>query len=166
MLEQEIASIMKFTLEKAGNPAPYYNRVPEGFLIPSVYFPVPEVTTRGETFRTYALEYMWFIKFFGLDERRAHELAFSVLTAIKARRNLIPLIDTKGQPTGRSFRLKDPELKRLDGTPGVAQITLTWDSRRPYDDPAVQKMMVYDIDMHSKAAYEAAVAEIEGAGGS
>lgn len=161
MLEQEIASIMKFTLEKAGNPSPYYYKVPEGFLIPSVYFPVPEVTTRGDTFRTYALEYTWFIKFFGFDEARAQALAFTVLTAIKTGRNRIPLIGTDGKPTGQGFRLKDPTLKRLDGTPGVAQLGLSWDSPRPYDDPEAQKMMVYDLTMYGKNAYEAATQQLD-----
>lgn len=160
MLEQEIASLMKFILETAGNPSPYYNKIPEGFLIPAVYFPVPEINTRGETFRCYTLEYLWFIKFFGVDERRAHALAFATLTAIQANRNCIPLIDTAGKPSGRSFRLKDPELKRIDGTPGVAQLTLLWDSRRAYDDPETQKMMIYELDLSCKQAYESVVVRL------
>ena len=160
MLEQEIASIIKFTLEKTGSPTPYYNEVPEGFLLPSVYFPVPEVSSGGDTLATYALNYALVVKFFHIDARPAYERGFSALTAIRAARNLIPLIDESGARTGRGFRLKDPTLKKMDGTPGVAQLELSWDSPRPYDDPDVQKMMVYDLNMYGKSAYEAAVEQV------
>ena len=156
MLEQEIASIMRFALDAAGNPAPYFNEVPEGFQLPAVYFPVPELTSGGDTFATYALTYTLFIKFFHLDAARAYENGFALLTAIRAARNLIPLIDQTGAATGRGFRVKDPVLKKIDGTPGVSQLELSWNSPRPYGDPQAQKMMVYDIDMYSKNAYEAA----------
>ena len=39
MLEQELASIIKFTLDRAGNPSPYYWNVQENFCVPAAYFP-------------------------------------------------------------------------------------------------------------------------------
>ena len=39
MLEKEVASIIKFILDSAGNPVPYYHNMPENFVVPSVYFP-------------------------------------------------------------------------------------------------------------------------------
>lgn len=83
MLEQEIASIMMFVLGRTGNPTPYYYEVPEGFLVPAVYFPVPEIVSRGDTFATYALEYNWYIKFFHSSTLLSHEMALTALTAIK-----------------------------------------------------------------------------------
>ena len=35
MLEQDMASIIKFVLENAENPAPYYWNVPENFMVPA-----------------------------------------------------------------------------------------------------------------------------------
>lgn len=163
MLEQEIASIMRFVLDNAAGAAPYYDRLPEGFMVPSIYFPAPEIETRGETFATYALDYAWYIKVFHVNARPAHELALSVLTAIKAARNFIPLIDSTGKQTGKGFRLKDPELKNLDGKPSAVQLALYWSSPRPYNDPAAQKMMVYDLDMHNKSAFDEAVEQLEAA---
>lgn len=160
MLEQEIASIIMFTLEKSGNPTPYYDEVIEGFLLPSVYFPPPEVGSSGDTLATYALNYTLFVKFFHVDTRQAHENGLAVLTAIRAARNLVPLIDEDGKKTGRGFRLKDPSLKKVDGTPGVAQLELSWDSPRPYNATNAQKMMVYDLNMYGKSAYEAAVEQV------
>lgn len=56
MLEQDLASIMRFLTEKSGSPAPYYNNVPEQFRIPAVYFPRPEIGSSGDTLNTYALD--------------------------------------------------------------------------------------------------------------
>ena len=51
MLEQDLASIMRFLTEKSGSPAPYYNNVPEQFRIPAVYFPRPEIGSSAEHLR-------------------------------------------------------------------------------------------------------------------
>ena len=57
MIEQELASIIKFVLDATDDPAPYYHNIPEDFFVPAVYFPTPEITTGGETFLTYRMEY-------------------------------------------------------------------------------------------------------------
>lgn len=154
MLEQEIASIIQFILNKAGNPSPYYDEVPEGFLVPSVYFPAPEITSKGDTLTTYALSYIWFIKFFHKDTPLAHSLGLTALTALQGNRNRIPLIDEKGVKTGRLFHIKDSELKKIEGARGVTQLTVSWDSTRLYNNPEAEKMMGYDIDMYTREAYQ------------
>lgn len=157
MLEQEIASIMMFVLGRTGNPTPYYYEVPEGFLVPAVYFPVPEIVSRGDTFATYSLEYNWYIKFFHSSTLLSHEMALTALTAIKETGNLIPLIDENGQLTGSGFRINDPSIRAVYDTTGVVQMTLIWNSPRPYDRTKCQKMMVYDLDMLGRDAFEHAV---------
>ena len=144
MLEQETASIIKFVLDNSQNPNPYYYRVPQDFRYPAAYFPTPEITTDGETFRTYAASYTWFIKFFGKATEEAYKMAFLALTAIKEARNLIPLIGEDGNPSGGGIRIKDPSLNTVDD--GAVQLKLDWDSRRPYGDPDVQKMQIYHIE--------------------
>lgn len=133
MLEQEIASIIKFTLDSAGNPAPYYNEVKEDFIVPSCYFPSPEIDSDGETLVTYRLRYSWFIKFFHKTTEEAYAMALRVLLAIKGARDRVPIIDTEGKTTGELLRLRDPSIKKIDS--GVYQLYISWDSRRPYNDP-------------------------------
>lgn len=157
MLEQEIASIIKYVLNKAGSPSPYYDEVPEGFLVPAVYFPTPEISSKGDTLSTYALSYVWFIKLFHKDTPSAHMLGVNVLTALQSGHCRIPLITNDGTETARAFRLKDPSMKAIDGANGVVQLTLTWDSPRPYVSPEAQKMMVYDLDMYTRGAFDEAV---------
>ena len=64
MLEKEIASIIRFILESCGNPVPYYHNMPESFIVPSVYFPVPEVSQNPDTMSAYGAEYTMFVNFF------------------------------------------------------------------------------------------------------
>lgn len=144
MLEQELASIMKFTLDRANNPSPYYYEVPQHFTVPAVYFPTPEISTRGETFLTYSMEYVWYIKIFHKSSQEAYSLGLSVLTAIKGKRNLIPLIETTGERAEGNIRLDDPKLKVLDN--GAAQLSLSWTSRRPYNAEETVKMQSYEVE--------------------
>ena len=158
MLEQEIASAIKYLLESAGNPSPYYYEVPEDFLVPSAYFPQPEIDSRGDTLLTYALEYSWFVMYFHKDVREAHALGFAALTALQFKKNIIPLIDTAGNMTGRGFRIKDPSLRMVDG---AAQLYLRWDSPRPYFARQHDKMVTFDADYYTKSAFDKAVSQIE-----
>lgn len=165
MLEQEIASIMKFAIDKAHNPSPYYWNVQEDFAIPAIYFPVPEIVTGGETFSTYRMEYAWYIKVFHKTAEEAYALAHDILTAIKRSRNLIPLISETGERATGGVRIDDPQLKMLDD--GAAQLSLSWVSRRPYDEETSQKMQTYEVEgwknpdiyleKHIPAAFSAAL---------
>lgn len=157
MLEQEIASAIRFIIDSTGNPTPYYHNIPQDFLVPAVYFPPPEIVSAGDTLRTYSLEYSWYVKFFHKNTQGAEALAFAALTALQARKNVVPLIDEQGELTGRGFRMLDPELRPLEN---AAQLTLMWRSPRPYNEDPAQKMMVYDLNMTAKSAYESAVSQI------
>jgi len=151
MLDQEIASAMKFIIEKSGNPAPYYYEVPQDFLVPAVYFPSPEVDTTGDTLATYALEFMWFVKFFHEDTGLAYDMGFSVLNALQSRKNVIPLIDQNGELTGRGFRMRDPRLKPLDH---ASQLTLLWTSPREYFTDVYEKMVTAELNIFYKNAVQ------------
>jgi len=131
-LDQEIASVINFALISAGNPTPYYWNVPEGFIVPAMYFPVPEIESSGATLYDYALTYIMFVTVFAKESQDAHELAFLVLNAIKKRRGAIPLIDENGEYTGRIIRLGHPTSKIVEGKLGTVQLMLSWESPRSY----------------------------------
>ena len=160
MLDREIASAMRFLIDATNSPNPYYYNIPESFLTPAIFFPQPEITTRGDTLRTYALEFSWFVKFFDKDTQSAHLLAFAALTALQYKMCVVPLIDEAGGLTGRGFRMNDPAIRVVDA--GAVQLTLRWDSARPYFEEPVEKMMVYHTNKWVKSAYERAVNQIGG----
>ncbi len=143
MLEQEVASIIKFTLDNAGNPAPYYEEIKRNFVVPACYFPSPELDTDGETLQTYRVRYSWLIKFFHTTTAGAYEMAAAVLDALKRARNLVPIIGNDGIETGEFLRILDPSIKKIDS--GVYHLNIEWDSRRPYDVPTEKYMQEYYI---------------------
>ncbi len=155
VLEQELASIMNFCYENSGKPAVYYYKMPEDFAVPSLYFPTPEITTIGETFLTYAIDYMWIINCFHTHSELAYALGFDILTSLKVHRNLIPLLDETGKGTGQGLRLNDPSLKVVDT--GAAQLTLTWRSRRPYysQESTMMQEFVANSQVITSSAQEA-----------
>lgn len=152
MIEQEMASIIKFILDNTEKSSPYYHNIPENFYVPATYFPVPEITSRGETFLTYALEYTWYVKFFDVDSQSAYFRAYQAINALQARRNVITLLDENGAEISAGLRLNDPSISVIDV--GVAQIVLRWASRRPYAQSETSKMQTYDIEFWDKGAYK------------
>lgn len=152
MLEQEMASIIRFVLDKAGSPAPYYWNVPESFSVPAAFFPTPELQSGGETFLTYYVDYVWYIKLFHSTSQGAYALGFAVLSQLKAVENLIPLIAEDGSIVEKSWvRVNDPQLKVLDD--GAAQLTISWRSRKPYSstiEPHTQSQQ-FEVDVHMKS---------------
>ena len=155
MLDREIISAMRFLIDAGDNPRPYYWNIPQDFMVPAIYFPQPEISARGDTLRTYAIEFSWFVKFFAKDTQSAHLLGFSALAALQRMKNVVPLIDDTGALTGRSFRMRDPALRTIDD--GAVQLTLMWDSPRPYFEEPAQKTMIYHINMYAKSAFGRAV---------
>lgn len=152
MIEQEMASIIKFVLDKAGGPSPYYWNVPQSYRTPAAFVPTPEVDTGGETFLTYYADYVWYIRLASKTGQGAYSLGAAVISAVKAARNLIPLIAEDGSEIAGSWvRVDDPNLKVLDN--GDAQLTISWRSRRPYNDTAdgAQRAQSFNVDVFMKS---------------
>lgn len=147
-LEQEIASIIAAAQRVAGDIGYYYWNIPESFRYPAMFFPTPEIATNGDTFRSYASDYSWYIKVFSETTEQAHSIALSVLTALKEARNYVPLVDEEGQPTGKNLRLKDPSLKKLDD--GAVELVIEWTSRRPYDRSTAEPLKMQNINIDIK----------------
>ncbi len=140
-LEQELACIAKFIIAAAGNPTPYYNEVQEGFVRPAVYFPMPEVDTGGDTLKSYAADYAWYIKFFANTREEAYKMAFDALTEISQCRCLIPLYSFEGEKLRKGLRIKFPNARVIDE--GAAQLTINFRSYRPYRVIEGEKMMIW-----------------------
>lgn len=149
LIEQEIASIMRFLLGAAGNPHPYYYSVPEKFTTPAVYFPSPEITTGGETFRTYRMEFAWFITFHESTTEAAYALAHKALSAVMRSRMLVPLIAEDGSTAGGYVRITSTSIKPVDT--GVCQLYITFVSRRPYDAAEAEAAHNFVLNMFPKS---------------
>jgi len=156
-LDREMASVIAFMLKATGNLQPYYEKMPQDFIVPSVYFPPPEVDSQGFTMSTYALNFVWFVKFFHSKSSLAFDLGFTAQNALKSVRNAVPVVDNEGNPTKRIIRLRDPLLRPMDN---AAQITLMWDSPRPYRRVESQAIAAINATIELKSAYDSALAII------
>ena len=149
-MDQEIASAARFILNAVEGAHPYYWEMKQDFYVPAVYFPTPEVDTAGDSVDAYRMSFTWFVKMFATTDDEAHSMAFAAMVALREARNCIPLYERSGEPAGRSFRTKDPQIKAVDR--GVWQLTLKWDSPRPFPKEAVEKAMQFHY-AHNGAPY-------------
>ena len=151
--EQEAASVMRCILDAVGNLRPYYHNIPEEFAVPSVFFPMPEVTAEPDTFLSYSADYQWYVKFFAGTTGEAYGAGMTALTAIQAGRRLVPLLNEAGERTGERLRLNDLSLKAVDDETtgfGTAQLYVSWKSRRPYNDKTSLLMRNFHLYLHDK----------------
>lgn len=148
MLEQEIASIIKFILDSTGNPTPYYYRVPQSFTLPAVYFPQPELTTGKGTLSDYSAEYYWAITFFDLSTEKAYEMARTAFLALNAGRSWVPLVDTDGNTTGQAIRLENLKLRPTDEC--AAELSFGFKSYRQYDRDEPSLMQSFEAAINGE----------------
>ena len=144
MLEMEIAGIIRFVLDCAGNPVPYYHNVPEGFAVPSVFFPSPEIEFQPDTLNSYGAEYTMFVKFFHSTTEGAYELALPVFHGINAVRRTIPVYDVSGKRTAETVRIKNIQLKKADEC--AYQLQLDWISHIEYTQKEAQLVRNFYIN--------------------
>lgn len=149
-MEQEVGSTANFILKAVGNGVqPYYRNLPESFRYPAVYFPVPEVTTKADTFDNYRSDYSLYVTFFHSSKQEAYELALTALTAIKQKRNLVPLLDSSGKQIGkRSLRLGDPEIRCTAENTAILVVRFT--TRKPYVDAKGTKSVSINVNKYLK----------------
>lgn len=155
-LEQEVASAAHFIISALGEDVtPYYWEVPDGFNVPAVFFPTPEIDTHGDSLDTYEMAYTWYVKLFHKTDGEAQNLALTALTAIKRARNCLPLYEEDGSEVGKCFRVLDPSIKKVDR--GAWQLVLRWESPRYFGDeeaPGASQMLFNMNGAESAVAIE------------
>jgi len=137
VIDQEMAGIIKFILDTV-DLKPYYEDVREKFVVPSVFFPLPEIMSSCCTLGSYKISYMWFVKFFGTDKTQAHRNASHVMYQLISKRLMITLYDKEGNKTFEKLRINQPRVKILDDT--TCQLTIEWNSVRHYENEIYPQM--------------------------
>lgn len=147
MLAQEIAAIVKF-LHGANPVSLYYDEVPQDFFVPSMYFPVPQLTSNQETVRSFRNNYAMFIKVFEKDTSSAQKKALVLSDSLNVKRLRVPLYDLQGVPTGDFLRLNSVTSNKVDD--GVAQIGISWHSNYPFEVVTSEKIEEFILDTFIK----------------
>ena len=76
-----------------------------------------------------------------------------MITGVKKQRNLIPLLAQDGSMIKDSWiRIDDPSLEVIEN--GTAQLTISWRSRRPYQQNKASKTQNFYLDIIPKERRE------------
>lgn len=132
MLEQEVASIIRYCMEKSGVESFYTDILPKDFIVPSVYFPTPEIDSKYDTLSSYNLHYVMPIRIFARDNQQAYKYALVIVNSLISEHNRIPMRSKDGSLNGAFFRVNNSNIKKIDT--GVYGFNIEWDSVRTFDD--------------------------------
>lgn len=122
-IEQELASIVRFVEESTGGIEKIFERIPEDFPIPSVFFPVPELSARKVSMQTMRTTLTWYVKFFASNDMGAYTLASTVESLILYRNCQLPMYTESGELEEKTIPVSAPEVIRVDY--GVYQIKIS-----------------------------------------
>ena len=154
-IEASTASVIAYILRHIPTEwQPIYEAVPEGFMRPTVYFPVPETEWEPQTLRDYKRVYVMYVVFFGDTIRQAQEAAGSADMAIKAMRGVVPLLDKYGKPAGYPvrMRMRDQRTRVLDANEATVQLALTWWMPVQYFERTPTLIQQFNFDLYRKEA--------------
>ncbi|KGK88038.1 hypothetical protein [Clostridium sp. HMP27] len=144
MLDQERGSIIKFF--QTVNPVKIYiEKVPEEFIIPSMYFPVPFLDTSRDSLSTYQNDYQMFVKIFEETTLKASTTGEKILEELSKKRNIIKVYTPEGLATDQAFRIDKINGRGISD--GVYQIEINWRSRRELGKEESKKVKKINLNM-------------------
>ena len=113
---QVFASAIRYIQDNSGiYSPPYFDEVPEDFVVPSMYFPVPRVGSRRATLSSYCSTLSMECWFMAMDEWEAYRHASGVQHCLLRDGCAIPAVGQGGEPSGWSVHATDPEVRKIDG---------------------------------------------------
>ena len=105
-ITQEVASLAHFInalgleIKKS-----YFGEIPEGFAVPSVYYPVPETINRGYSISGYERESVIYLKVFAKDSMESDYIAQAIIAGIMQAGRNIPIYGEHGDLTLIAFHI-------------------------------------------------------------
>lgn len=114
-LGQCLASAVSYIQAHSSIAAPpYFDEIPEAFVVPSIYFPVPRVRCKKVTLASYCFTVMVNCQFMAVDEWEAYQYAVEVQNDFVLDHCAIPILNKDGQPEGSYVRITEPEIRNID----------------------------------------------------
>lgn len=128
MFENEFFGIVKFIADSLDNIQIYLHNIPEGFVRPSVFFPVPDIKRLSDTLDSYASLYTMYVSFFHNSAEEAFTLGCTVFHRLSVTKN-IDSVDSSGRKTGL-VHIENVQLYKADEY--AYQLKINWVSRCSY----------------------------------
>lgn len=132
LLQQEYAAVKKFIIDCLDDIYPYFENIPENFIVPSIFFPAVEITSLKETLNTFGFSAFADVVLYDKSTNDASFKAQKVVYNINLKHCKIPIYTKDGEETPEIVRVDLPEVSKIDE--GVYQIHISWDSKISFDD--------------------------------
>lgn len=114
-LEQCLGSAVRYIQDNAdGEPALYFDDLPEDFSVPALYFPVPTSRAKKATFDTYLNTIYFEAWFIASTDWLAQGAAATVRDCLMLDDCCISIINKDGTLAGKAYRTSEPETVPLD----------------------------------------------------
>lgn len=137
MLTQEIGSIINYM--NLINPVKIYiDEIPKNMIIPSMYFPAPQLDSGNDSLSSYISDYSMFVKVFEKTSQESFSTSEKLINEVCAARNIIPVINEDGTSTNNFLRVELKNCRGIDR--GVVQIEVRWKSRKRFKREEVEKI--------------------------
>lgn len=134
-LSNILGSIYSFIYNLNKEAHIYYDDVPESLAVPSMYFPLPEVTPTASTLFSYTKDNLIYINIFERTTRVAMDKAIKIVSQISDRGFKIPLINSSGEYQGVEIRIGEVNAKSIDM--GISQVYLMWKVENYYSNVVI-----------------------------
>lgn len=115
IFEQVLASAVKYVQENCKEELNFYfDEIPENFLVPALYFPVPQVISKKVTLASYASTLFLEVWFLAKEEWKAYSYARNVQESILQAECMLPIVKKDGTKEDWSLRVTEPEVQKID----------------------------------------------------
>ena len=122
IFEQVLASAVKYVQENCKEELNFYfDEIPENFLVPALYFPVPQVISKKVTLASYASTLFLEVWFLAKEEWKAYSYARNVQESILQAECMLPIVKKDGTKEDWSLRVTEPEVQKIDQRTGLGQ---------------------------------------------
>lgn len=130
MLEQFIGTIKNYFYTRF--PVPVFDKeLPENLIVPSLYFPQPEIMDGYYSKNKYQVNYTLDVQIFHKSTAEALQVAESITQEIRRNKSVMHLIHADGTVSDESIFF-DTITSMEMGTEGIVQVRLMWSYEYDY----------------------------------
>lgn len=114
-LQECLASAVRYIQDHAGiDAAPYFDEIPENFIVPSIYFPVPRTETRKATLSSWKTDIQMECWFAAATGWQAFGYAETVRDCILRDNCAMDIINADGTANGQRVRVSEPSIRKQE----------------------------------------------------
>ena len=111
--------------------SPIFHNLPEKFKVPSIFFPVQEITSDRDTLSSFKFTYLWNVKVFGTSTEEAFSIVSRIQRELASKKWRVPILNKDSSETGEYITLQRPSVREVNDL--VVMISFSWDERCYYD---------------------------------